>query len=297
MVSTLTAMRDRRDRADELIAAGEVIDLRFPDGARALSARASQLFHLLLEYAAREDLTETTPAGEGTEATSRPALAPPDGRLHRIPIAWLRNTGIGHLAIPDFVACLRELASVTIDVEVRDEPGRAPHVKTGSYLSHIERDLDAARGVLLYEFSRTMRYVLERSSYWAVLDRRATLSFESRYAIRLYELMSLRGARSTPGRDLHDRGSARPARRAGGQAHPLRPPTPKGAGAGHRGDQPHQPADRLLVAGEGRALGRRHPLRMVLEGRGPPRARRRRARPGPPRPPHPTGRGGRRHCR
>ena len=37
-----------------------------------------------------------------------------------------------------------------------------------------------------------MRYVFARSAYWAVLDRRATLAFESRYAIRLYELMSLR---------------------------------------------------------------------------------------------------------
>ncbi|MEM7568149.1 MAG: replication initiation protein, partial [Pseudomonadota bacterium] len=171
MVKTLQAMRDRRDRTDELVAAGEVVDLRFPEGRRALSARSSKLFHLLLQNTAH---------------------APEDERLYSVPIAWLRESGIGHLTISDFVDCIRELTSVTIEVEVRDEPGRVPHVKTGAFLAHVERDLDAERGVLLYEFSRTMRYVLERSSYWAVLDRRATLAFESRYAIRLYELMSLR---------------------------------------------------------------------------------------------------------
>ncbi|MEM7678460.1 MAG: hypothetical protein AAF449_20915, partial [Myxococcota bacterium] len=32
VVKTLQAMRDRRDRTDELVAAGEVVDLRFPEG-------------------------------------------------------------------------------------------------------------------------------------------------------------------------------------------------------------------------------------------------------------------------
>ena len=176
MASTLKALHDRSDRHDELVAAGEVIDLRFPAGQKTLSARASKLFHLLVKT-----------AGEETAAA----------KLHRVPIAWLRSTGLGHLTIEEFVACIRELASITIDVEVRDEAGedgrrRAPHVKTGAFLAHIERDIDAERGELLYEFSRTMRYIFERSAYWAVLDRRATLAFESRYAIRLYELMSLR---------------------------------------------------------------------------------------------------------
>ena len=171
MASTLETLHDRHDRHDELVAAGEVIDLRFPAGQKTLSARASKLFHLLVKTAGEEVAAD---------------------RLHRVPIAWLRSTGLGHLTIDEFVACIRELASITIDVEVRDEAGRAPHVKTGAFLAHIERDIDAARGELLYEFSRTMRYIFARSAYWAVLDRRATMAFESRYAIRLYELMSLR---------------------------------------------------------------------------------------------------------
>ena len=171
MASTLEALHDRGDRHDELVAAGEVIDLRFPAGQRTLSARASKLFHLLVKMAGDETSVD---------------------KLHRVPIAWLRSTGLGHLTIDQFIECIRELASVTIDVEVRDQAGRAPHVKTGAFLAHIERDIDAERGELLYEFSRTMRYIFARSAYWAVLDRRTTLAFESRYAIRLYELMSLR---------------------------------------------------------------------------------------------------------
>ena len=156
---------------NELVAAGEVIDLRFPKGQRTLSARASKLFHLLVRS-----------ASDGVA----------EDRLHRVPIAWLRNVGLKHMTVDEFIECVRELASTTIDVEVRDEADRAPHVKTGAFLSHIERDLDAERGELLFEFSRTMRYVFARSAYWAILDRRATLAFESRYAIRLYELMTLR---------------------------------------------------------------------------------------------------------
>lgn len=171
MATTLEALRDRAHRVNELVAAGEVIDLRFPAGRRTLSSRASKLFHLLVHCAADRVV---------------------DDVLHRVPIAWLRSAGLKHMTLDEFVECVRELASVLIEVEVRDETGRAPHVKTGAFLSHIERDIDAERGELLYEFSRTMRYIFERSAYWAVLDRRATLAFESRYAIRLYELMALR---------------------------------------------------------------------------------------------------------
>ena len=176
MSSTLQALRDRSHKSTELVAAGELVELRFPTGQKTLSARASKLFHLLVHSAADR-------AGRD--------------EMHRVPIAWLRSTGLKNMTVEEFVECVRELASVTVDVEVRGEDEadrgvRQPHVKTGAFLSHIERDLDAERGELLFEFSRTMRFILRRSAYWAVLDRQATLAFESRYAIRLYELMSLR---------------------------------------------------------------------------------------------------------
>ena len=37
-----------------------------------------------------------------------------------------------------------------------------------------------------------LRTVLAQSNYWAVLSRRAAMAFESRYALRLYEIVAIR---------------------------------------------------------------------------------------------------------
>lgn len=48
------------------------------------------------------------------------------------------------------------------------------------------------RGELEWEFSRALRAVFANSEHWAVLSRRAVMAFESRYALRLYEMIALR---------------------------------------------------------------------------------------------------------
>ena len=161
MVSTLQALSDRQDRVNDLVAAGEVIDLRFVNGGKTLSTSASKLFHLLVQHA-------------GPRVT--------EAREHRVKIARLLGHGLRHMTLDELVECLHELVGSVIQVEVRDGTKR-PYTKVGSFLAHLERDHDADTGELLYEFSKTLRYVFERSSYWVVLDRRATLAFESRYAI------------------------------------------------------------------------------------------------------------------
>lgn len=170
MVSTLQALSDRHDRANDLVAAGEVIDLRFMNGGRTLSTPASKLFHLLVQHAG-------------------PAVQ--EHREHRVKVAHLLGHGLRHMRLDELVECLHELVGSVISVKVRD--GGRPHTKVGSFLANLERDHDADTGELIYEFSKALRYVFARSSYWVVLDRRATLAFESRYAIRLYELIALRG--------------------------------------------------------------------------------------------------------
>ena len=170
MVSTLQALSDRHDRMNDLVAAGEVIDLRFTSGGRTLSTPASKLFHLLVQHAG-------------------PAIQEP--REHRVKVAHLLGHGLRHMRLDELVECLHELVGSVISVEVLD--GDRPHTKVGSFLANLERDHDADTGELIYEFSKALRYVFARSSYWVVLDRRATMAFESRYAIRLYELIALRG--------------------------------------------------------------------------------------------------------
>lgn len=171
MPMTKDAIHDRSDRHDDLVAAGEVIDLKFREGARTLSTRSAKLFHLLVKNA----------GGKVVQPIQ-----------HRVPISTLIGNGLGNLTLEEVTDCVEELIGVIVHVEVRDEPRRKPHVKSGGFLSLVERDIDVERGELVYEFSSAMRYVFERSAYWAVLDRRATLAFDSRYAIRLYELIALR---------------------------------------------------------------------------------------------------------
>ena len=171
MASTLQALTDRHERVNELVAAGEIIDLRFQNGGRTLSTSASKLFHLLVQHAG-------------------PNITEP--REHRVRISRLLGQGLRKMTLAELLECLQELVGSVISVQVRDGTDR-PHTKVGSFLAHLEQDHDADTGELIYEFSKTLRYVFGRSTYWVVLDRRATMAFESRYGIRLYELMALRG--------------------------------------------------------------------------------------------------------
>ena len=171
MASTLQALADRQDRPNDLVAAGEVIDLRFTNGGRTLSTSASKLFHLLVQHA-------------GSAVT--------EPREHRVRISLLLGQGLRKMTLTELLECLQELVGSVISVRVRDGSER-PHTKVGSFLAHLEQDHDAETGELIYEFSKTLRYVFGRSSYWVVLDRRATMAFESRYGIRLYELIAVRG--------------------------------------------------------------------------------------------------------
>jgi hypothetical protein len=40
--------------------------------------------------------------------------------------------------------------------------------------------------------SAALRKILENSVHWVILSRKALLAFESRYALRLYEIVTLR---------------------------------------------------------------------------------------------------------
>jgi|GEM_PF-4796379 len=50
-LKTIDVLVDRRNQIDELVAAGEVLDLQFERGKQGLSLRAAKLFHVLVEIA------------------------------------------------------------------------------------------------------------------------------------------------------------------------------------------------------------------------------------------------------
>lgn len=165
------ALADRAGRADELVASGRQIDMVFKPGQKALSLRAQKLWHLLVKAAGVKLADNTT---------------------HSIPLADLYQTGLGHMTLAERIDTLRELQTTLVEV-------RAPSAKvkdrmrviSGPLLDYVARDEDD-RGDLEWSFSRVLRSVFANSEHWAVLSKRAVMAFESRYSLRLYELIALR---------------------------------------------------------------------------------------------------------
>lgn len=167
MGKTLEVTADRSASTDELVAAGELLDMRFQPGRSSLSLRAGKLLHTLVQAA-------------GADA----GLAKP----HRISLNRLNH--IHHLSREEVLDTVRELFGVTVQLQVLNSKGKRA-TKVGPLLSDVERDEDS-EGELRYELSPVLRAVLKNSNHWAVLSRKAVMAFQSRYSLRLYELISLR---------------------------------------------------------------------------------------------------------
>ena len=165
------ALADRADRPDELVASGRQVDMIFKPGQKALSLRAAKLWHLLVKSA-------------GVDL----AVA----KDHRMALADLYQSGLGHMTLAERVEALRELQTTLVEVRVASPKviGRM-RIVSEALLSRVERDEDD-RGELVWRFGETLRTVFANSDHWAVLSKRAVLAFESRYALRLYEIVALR---------------------------------------------------------------------------------------------------------
>lgn len=166
--TTLDAVRMHRSDPDAIIAAGELVDMRFVAGG-SLSLRAAKLFCLLVQEA-------------GIEVA--------EAKQHRIPYAVLNETF--HRSRDELVEAIMELHSTVVSVRLVSRKGRA-FVKSGPILSDVERDddeLDDAE--VRFEFSPALRRIIADSTHWASVSRRAVLAFESKYSLRLYLFLSLR---------------------------------------------------------------------------------------------------------
>jgi len=165
------ALADRDDRPDDLVASGRQVDMVFKPGQKALSLRAQKLWHLLVKEAGVK-------------------LA--DNATHSMALADLYQTGLGHMTLAERIETLRELQTTLVEVTAPSTKvkGRM-RVITGPLLDYVARDEDD-RGDLEWSFSRVLRTVFANSDHWAVLSRRAVMAFESRYSLRLYELIALR---------------------------------------------------------------------------------------------------------
>ena len=166
--TTLKAIASRQDVPDDIVEAGEMVDMRFPHGGR-MTLRGAKLFHLLVQAA---------------------GVRIADPVQHRITLAALNETF--HVAIPELEQLIDELHTTTLRLQLTDSKGRR-FTKTGPILSDVEREDELqAQAEIRYEFSPSMRKVIANSTHWAVISRRAVLAFESKYALRLYAILELR---------------------------------------------------------------------------------------------------------
>lgn len=167
-LTTLDAVRMHRADADAIVAAGELVDLRFVSG-NTLSLRAAKLFCLLIHEA---------------------GVAVADQVQHKIPYAVLNETF--HKSRDELAEAVMELHSTVVSIQLVSRQGRA-YTKSGPILSDVEREPDSLDDAeIRFEFSPAMRRVIADSTHWAAVSRRAVLSFESRYSLRLYLFLSLR---------------------------------------------------------------------------------------------------------
>ena len=167
-LTTLDAVKMHRGDADAIVAAGELVDLRFVSG-NSLSLRAAKLFCLLIQEA---------------------GITVADQVQHRIPYSVLNETF--HRSRDELAEAVMELHSTVVSIKLVSRKGRA-YTKSGPILSDVEREPDSLDDAeIRFEFSPAMRRVIADSTHWAAVSRRAVLSFESRYSLRLYLFLSLR---------------------------------------------------------------------------------------------------------
>lgn len=168
------ALRMNRADPDAIIAAGEVVDMRFRHGSQ-LSLRGAKLFCLLVQEAGI-DIAED--------------------KQHRVPYSVLNETL--HQSRGELLEAIDELQSTTISVRITSRAGR-PYTKSGPILGDLEQEDETLdRAEIRFEFSKTLRQVIANSTHWAALSRRAVLAFESKYSLRFYLFLSLRaGLRKT----------------------------------------------------------------------------------------------------
>jgi len=169
-VPTIQAITDRATRSNDLVGAGEVLDMQFDTTRKGLSLRAAKLLHLLIKEA-------------GSKAV--------DDVEHRVPVAAL-NTSM-HLTLDEFISTVKELMFVQLGLRALNERTGVPELYFDPLIHSVSRtDSEDDSAMVGYRLSNTLRRVMKDSVHWAILSRQAVMAFESRYALRLYEVVSLR---------------------------------------------------------------------------------------------------------
>lgn len=103
----------------------------------------------------------------------------------------LRGTHKGGERVRDSIL---RLMSTIVEVPTLDANGKKA-TRRGQFLADTTAtdNEDDPNGEVRYSFSKTMREVIRRSQYWGRLKAYIICSFQSKYALALYEGLCLRG--------------------------------------------------------------------------------------------------------
>lgn len=155
---------DRANRPADVVAPGATVELRYPlkKTGQPLSLNAAKMLHLSARAAGLR-------LGEHVK--------------HEVLLSEIRLAG--HRTIEEIRDATHQL--VTTSVEVRQ--GNA--TVYGPVWDYAKVD-DEASGKLVFRYSEAMLEVLRSDDRWAVLSRQCVIGFQSRYGLRLYEVLSLR---------------------------------------------------------------------------------------------------------
>lgn len=157
----------QRKNGDGFAKAGELIEFR---SQHELSLQDRRILNLLIENAG-------------------PHIA--SSRKHRISMMALRGSHKGGERVRDSID---RLMRTIVEVPTRDSKGNRATQK-GVFLSDSTTtdDESNADGEVVYNFSETMRQVIQGSQYWGRLKAYVICSFQCKYALALYEALCLRG--------------------------------------------------------------------------------------------------------
>lgn len=161
MGKTLEVISDRSNREDDLVAAREVLDVRY---SAPISLRAAKLLHLLVDAAGVDVCKE---------------------KEH---VVAIQKLNFGKESKDEFLAIVTELFGTTMTLSILNALGKKA-TKLGSFLADAEVD-DNNMGDLRFKFSDLMRRVISESDTWGVLSAKAVIAFRSRYSLKLYEYVA-----------------------------------------------------------------------------------------------------------
>jgi hypothetical protein len=137
-VPAIQAITDRATRSNDLVGAGEVLDMQFDTTRKGLSLRAVKLLHLLIKEA-------------GSKAV--------DDVEHKVPVAAL-NTSM-RLTLDEFISTVKELMFVQLGLRALNEKTGVPELYFDPLIHSVSRtDSDGDTAVVGYRLSNTLRRVM-----------------------------------------------------------------------------------------------------------------------------------------